>query len=107
MVAIEIEGGKMSKHTPEPWKIDTEWPYKTMQWRYVVSKWDSENQRMSVGGHIGEANANLIAAAPDNYECNIELAAIVRELCAAYNHPLPQASLDRSDSAIAKARGDK
>jgi len=42
-----------------------------------------------------------------NYECNIELAAIVRELCAAYNHPLPQASLDRSDSAIAKARGEK
>jgi hypothetical protein len=54
----------------------------------------------------GMANADLIAAAPDNYECNIELAAIVRELCAAYNHPLPQASLDRSDSAIAKARGE-
>ena len=48
-----------------------------------------------------------IETAPDNYECNIELAAIVRELCAVYNHPLPQASLDRSDAAIAKARGEK
>jgi len=98
----------MSKHTPGPWEIDTEWLFDDQpMWRSVVSEWDSKNRRMSVSGHIGEANANLIAAAPDNYECNIELAAIVRELCAAYNHPLPQASLDRSDSAIAKARGEK
>lgn len=53
------------------------------------------------------ALAQLFAAAPDNYECNIELAAIVRELCAVYNHPLPKASLDRSDAAISKARGEK
>ena len=32
-----------------------------------------------------------------------ELAKIVRELCTAYGHPLPAASLDRSDAAIAKA----
>jgi hypothetical protein len=50
-----------------------------------------------------EANARLIAAAPENYESNKELSKIVRELCAAYNHPLPEESLSRSDKAIAKA----
>ena len=52
------------------------------------------------------ANARLIAAAPDNFECNKELSAIVRELCTAYGHPLPEASLARSDAAIAKAIGE-
>lgn len=50
-------------------------------------------------------DAYLIAAAPENYESNKELAAIVRELCGAYGHPLPKASLNRSDAAIAKAEG--
>jgi hypothetical protein len=52
-----------------------------------------------------KANARLIAAAPENYACNKDLAKIVRELCATYGHPLPAASLDRSDAAIAKATG--
>jgi len=44
----------------------------------------------------------LFTASPENYESNKELAAIVRELCAAYKHPLPESSLGRSDAAIAK-----
>lgn len=55
----------------------------------------------------GLADALLIAAAPENFECNKELAAIVRELCGAYGHPWPEASLARSDAAIAKATGEQ
>jgi len=51
------------------------------------------------------ANARLIAAAPENLQSNSELATIVRELCAAYEHPLPEDALARSDAAIAKATG--
>ena len=53
------------------------------------------------------ANARLIAAAPENYASNKELAATVRELCGAYGHPLPEASLARSDAAIAKAEKEQ
>ena len=95
----------MSNHTPGPWKANFAISGSVYifggdrNFACVFDEWrDEANQ---------EANANLIAAAPDNYECNIELAAIVRELCAMYNHPLPQASLDRSDAALAKARGEK
>jgi len=52
-----------------------------------------------------EANARLIAAAPENLQSNSELATIVRELCAAHEHPLPEDALARSDAAIAKATG--
>ena len=51
------------------------------------------------------ANARLIAAAPENLQSNSELATIARELCAAYEHPLPEDALARSDAAIAKATG--
>ena len=57
------------------------------------------------GSDQQEANARLIAAAPENLQSNSELATIVRELCAAYGHPLPDAALARSDAAIAKATG--
>lgn len=52
------------------------------------------------------ADEVLRAAAPELLESNKELAAIVRELCETYNHPLPEASLDRSNKAIAKAEGN-
>lgn len=59
----------------------------------------------TVGAEERKANARLIAAAPENLQSNYELAMIVRELCAAYGHPLPEAAIARSDAAIAKATG--
>ena len=86
----------MSKHTPGPWH----------QGRYEVQD-DKGALVANLSGWRGEqqtlANARLIAATPENYASNKELAAIVRELCRAYGHPLPEASLFRSDAAIAKA----
>jgi hypothetical protein len=85
----------MSAHTPGPWEaIETRVYFPNLAGGFDICKCPNP-----------EANARLIAAAPENYACNVELAKIVRELCAAYNHPLPQASLDRSDAAIAKAEG--
>jgi len=99
----------MSKHTPGPWDFCL---YKSGAFeieknpndldRYMVLAARNSHTLRAEEMH---ANARLIAAAPENYACNVELAKIVRELCAAYNHPLPKASLDRSDAAIAKAEG--
>ena len=93
------------KHTPGPWHLKVDG---SGIMRIKTAGGTSLMSNSNYGYPPAyEADWHLIAAAPDNYECNIELAAIVRELCAVYNHPLPQASLDRSDAAIAKARGDK
>lgn len=112
-----------NKHTPGPWEVvngkDIFTPLGAMNAEGVYAPFNDGWHIASMGEctcsisgeEIGldyrEANANarLIAAAPDNYSSNIELAGIVRELCAAYGHPLPQASLDRSDAAIAKTGG--
>jgi hypothetical protein len=40
-----------------------------------------------------------------NFQCNKELAMIVRVLCATYGHPLPEESIARSNAAIATATG--
>lgn len=91
-----------TKHTPAPWAN-----YDGV----IRMEDDDENEIATVHKYVAEyeeeskANARLIASAPENFECNKELAKIVRELCAAYSHPLPEASLARSDAAIAKAEG--
>lgn len=97
----------MSKHTPGEWVTGSTDPLLfgrkqgngTEPIGFVYGP--SFPERSDVGQQA-LANARLIAAAPENYACNVELAKIVRELCATYNHPLPQASLDRSDAAISK-----
>ena len=53
------------------------------------------------------ANAHMLSAAKASHEANVELAAIVREICASYKIPLPEASLDRSRLAAAQATGVK
>lgn len=80
------------KHTPGPWEINREWM--DGEWRQVVSGWDEKWLRLSVAGNIGEANARLIAAAP--------------ELLEALEKALPDLSgqdLLRARAAIAKATG--
>lgn len=89
------------KHTPGP--------------RHAVSASDAA----SLGREIAEISdvvymlvipvddALLYAAGPESHACNVELAAIVREMCRALRIPEPADALARSDAAIAKATGDK
>tara|TARA_R110000868_G_scaffold29733_3_gene110536 strand:- start:138 stop:443 length:306 start_codon:yes stop_codon:yes gene_type:complete len=100
----------MSAHTPGPWSVvDGYYPgfkeitgpsFKLSVVMLAIDLTEDSYQKRT-------ADLNLIAAAPENYASNKELASIVRELCRAYSHPLPEASLDRSDAAIAKAEGEQ
>jgi len=90
-----------TQHTPGPWEIK----YEDEEAEYWVTQHHYHAGPAKIIYNIEDAR--LIAAAPENYACNKELAKIVRELCTAYGHPLPVASLDRSDAAIAKATGNK
>lgn len=105
----------MSKHTPAPWFVrETGDHYSKRNDIYVIGNPDGSlggdrKLAMLIDTWAGKQtihNARLIAAAPENYACNIELAKIVRELCGIYGHPLPEASLERSDAAINKATGE-
>lgn len=101
---------KEAKHTPGPWQTDRNNVHSGQiatvhhclnnDW---VEIWSPD--AFAETEEMQEANARLIAAAPENLQSNSELATIVRELCAAYNHPLPEGALERSDAAIAKATG--
>jgi len=95
-----------TQHTPGPWKMGCN---STYELAIIGPKNQVVVDAAWLGGSAcklridNEADARLITAAPENYACNKELAKIVRELCAKYKHPLPAASLGRSDDAIAKA----
>lgn len=52
--------------------------------------------------HLHEVNQRLHESNTANFQCNKELALIVRVLCATYGHPLPEESIARSNAAIAK-----
>ena len=59
-----------------------------------------------VDGVYNPFDACLIAAAPELYESNQELARHVVELCAVMGVPVPADSLERHRAASAKARGE-
>lgn len=63
--------------------------------------------RRDITQEVALANAHMLAAAKVSHESNVELAAIVRELCAKHMIPLPEEALDRSRLAAAKATGVK
>ena len=97
----------MSKHTPGPWFFSEQIGAKHAEVR------DKYGRRIAVT--IGyypmrtrteDANAWLIAAAPESHASNVELAEIVREMCRALRIPEPVEALARSDAAIAKAKGE-
>lgn len=92
----------MSKHTPGPWAANFE------AGRYVITYQAELGPRMALaitGGHFPdhEANARLIAAAP-------ELLSVLLELkeCSEYwsEYDVPVGIHDRINSAIAKATGE-
>jgi len=60
-------GGKSI--TPGPWVIDLDWlPDEHPDWRCIIIESGDKHFRTRVSGHMGEANARLIAAAPDLLE---------------------------------------
>lgn len=100
-----------AKHTPGPWHINqnSEWICDIVTHHGELADGSTacwELASISTRRDEHKANARLIAAAPENYACNKELAAIVRALCEALHIPLPKETLSRSDKAIAKAEGN-
>ncbi|MCZ8254507.1 MAG: hypothetical protein O9327_02345 [Polaromonas sp.] len=77
--------------------------YITADGKAIASVWC----RRDIDQDEALANANMLAAAKVSHESNVELAAIVREMCAAHKIPLPEAALDRSRLAAAQATGVK
>lgn len=90
-------------HTPGPWKIQ-EFSAQT----YMISTF----QNGLIAQHVpGEANARLIAAAPELYEALEELRDKVWRIIDLHRDSEARAAanmaLERANAALAKARGDE
>ncbi len=93
-------GGKSI--TPEPWVIDLDWlPDEHPDWRCIIIESGDKHFRTRVSGHMGEANARLIAAAPELLEALRGLA-----YPGAYEgQPSESERIAAARAAIAKAEG--
>ena len=91
-----------SKHTPGPWEVDYEGPCRLA----IIAPNDVDGAMVAftnlqnVDGDMDEANARLIAAAPDLLKA-IKIARTWINL----DYPLNQDDVDTVDAAIAKAEG--
>ena len=94
-----VRGAIMSAHTPGPWQIDADAPIHPTGFYaggyHSISSTDGEFQ---VTGFIGDANARLIAAAPDLAEALRQCVQYI-ELDSEYLQPM----IDRARAALAKA----
>lgn len=94
----------MSKHTPGPWGHKTWDVNKDGEFNYTVEKDDKSICEIVGTGEQAEANARLIAAAPELLEalkvCSAELFA----QCA--DHPRAMLFVKEARAAIAKAEGE-
>jgi len=93
-------GGKSI--TPGPWVIDLDWlPDEHPDWRCIIIESGDKHFRTRVSGHMGEANARLIAAAPELLEALRGLA-----YPGAYEgQPSESERIAAARAAIAKAEG--
>jgi hypothetical protein len=93
-------GGKSI--TPGPWVIDLDWlPDEHPDWRSIIIESGDKHFRTRVSGDIGEANARLIAAAPELLEALRGLA-----YPGAYEgQPSESERIAAARAAIAKAEG--
>lgn len=93
----------MSQHTPGPWEIDQAirhgFTVYSEQSGFIVGYMDEEGR---YGAVESEANARLIAAAPDLLEALETIVATERD-----RHGYHPAWTDQARAAIAKARGEK
>ena len=88
---------KTHTHTPGPWRIDS----KTRFGDYTIAAGDSVKTCEFIAKTQNEANANLIAAAPDLLEA-LEDAAFLMRMAAKIAGPM-QDSFKRSAEDAAKA----
>lgn len=110
-----------AKHTPGPWRFahfstlgiyDEEQRAKNLEnnpeYFEVSSEYDKNYNRLSVSAHMGEANARLIAAAPELLACAKRSAAVLRsagiEPSAYSDNPLEEL-LHLTATAITAATG--
>ncbi len=92
----------MTKHTPGPWHTDSDMhtavnssePKKHIA---MVNFYNAHEHRMTEEEH--QANAHLIASAPDLLKALIELTTVFEELLGE--------TFDQADKAIAKAHGEE
>ena len=54
----------------------------------------------------GKANAHLISAAPDMFECLLIAVGSIKEICHVRGVTLPNSTIKRCEKALAKARGE-
>lgn len=105
----------MSKHTPGPWVVDEKWPNTRFPSYMPISGAIGQPQEhralanvvTAIGGERyeeGEANARLIAAAPDLLKALERLVLMVSILPPAMDEPGSAIAISRA--AIAKARGE-
>jgi hypothetical protein len=85
----------MSKHTPGPWKA-----IKSADHGYAITKAELNIERELAFVMLNEANAHLIAAAPEMYEA---LKAIMDCIPSIAQNNLP--IWQRANAALAKAEG--
>lgn len=96
-----------AKHTPGPWTLSEECSREGLLSRLVygphlmVAIVRTETQ----AGPIGDANANLIAAAPELLEALEQTIAAVDTLPLAVECPALEQAVDRARAAITKASG--
>lgn len=99
---------KTTKHTPGPWHLTTYAPTTLDQVTYYGV--GAPNSRTTIAGPLNEADARLIAAAPELLEALIDLT----ERLASYLKPAPHETyipnyeplvLRQARTAIAKATG--
>lgn len=95
-----------TQHTPGPWKTDI--PYRGDKYRYVIADqapFPHEIARLEVARGQTEANARLIAAAPELLESLIEVTEILPCLFEGTRTPEPGSIGGKAMAAIAKATG--
>ena len=102
----------MSKHTPGPWIYYADLPSQDPDWHIVTTENRLRilaNVHIEPGNQVDEANARLIAAAPELLEALVQLEeafcsvgpGMTRE-----DREDSRAALIAARAAIAKARGD-
>ena len=95
----------MSKHTPGPWRIERQNPSPTTgEWMVSGAKPGYLAEVRDCGSGDEQANARLIAAAPDLLEALTALVGLARMRAAPLGDYV--SALAVADAAIAKATGE-
>lgn len=99
----------MSSHTPGPWAVssrtDGNWWHIGAGNQAIAAVHAASKKRNEPYAGMFEANAHLIAAAPDLLEELVITLGALKEVCDVRHAPLPESTIRRAEAAIAKAKG--